>query len=157
MMTTAAAPLTVDDIVRLRRKKHRLHFGLYLVLIALVLWSIQATIIDDTDWDRIGSLAEIGKSVSHFIGIDYTRNKELSIYPRILNDYVRLGIEMKVNEVNFGRTSSEIKSTLGAIPEDLTCYLRHRRTLATLLFKPLVRKIKMKMYFNLLCNKICIE
>ncbi len=83
---------------------------------------------------------------AHFIGIDYTRNKELSIYPRILNDYVRLGIEMKVNEVNFGRTSSEIKSTLGAIPEDLTCYVRHRRTLATLLFKPLVRQIKMKTY-----------
>ncbi len=83
---------------------------------------------------------------AHFIGIDYTRNKELSIYPRILNDYVRLGIEMKVGEVNFGRTSSEIKSTLGAIPEHLTCYVRHRRTLATLLFKPLVRQIKMKAY-----------
>jgi len=83
---------------------------------------------------------------AHFIGIDYTRNKELSIYPRILNDCVRLGIKMKVDEVNFGRTSSEIKSTLGAIPEDLTCYVRHRRTLATLLFKPLVRQIKMKTY-----------
>jgi len=83
---------------------------------------------------------------AHFIGIDYTRNKTLSIYPRILNDYVRLGIEMKVGEVNFGRTSSEIKSTLGALPEDLTCYVKHRRTVANLLFKPLVRQIKMKTY-----------
>ena len=83
---------------------------------------------------------------AHFIGIDYTRNKELSIYPRILNDYVRLGIEMKVDEVNFGRTSSEIKSTLGAQAEDLTCYVKHRRTVANLLFKPLVRQIKMKTY-----------
>jgi len=83
---------------------------------------------------------------AHFIGIDYNYNKELSIYPRILNDYVRLGIEMKAEEVNFGRTSSEIKSTLGAIPENLTCYVRHRRTIATLLFKPLVRQIKMKEY-----------
>lgn len=83
---------------------------------------------------------------AHFIGIDYNYNKELSIYPRILNDYVRLGIEMKAEEVNFGRTSSEIKSTLGATPENLTCYVRHRRTVATLLFKPLVRQIKMKEY-----------
>ena len=70
-MGTSTAPMTVDDVVRLRRKKHRLQFGFYLVLAALVLWSIQATIIEDTDWDRIGSLAEIGKSVSHFIGIDF--------------------------------------------------------------------------------------
>ncbi|WP_299216876.1 hypothetical protein [uncultured Dokdonia sp.] len=83
---------------------------------------------------------------AHFIGIDYMCNKELSIYPRILNDYVRLGIEMKVEEINFGRTSSEIKSTLGAIPENLTCYVRHRRTVANLFFKPLVRQIKMKPY-----------
>lgn len=83
---------------------------------------------------------------AHFIGIDYTRNKALSIYPRILNDYVRMGIEMKVTEVNFGRTSSEIKSTFGALPEHLTCYVRHRRTVANLLFKPLVRQIKMKTY-----------
>ena len=27
--------------------------------------------IDDTDWERIGSLADIGKSISHFIGIDF--------------------------------------------------------------------------------------
>ncbi len=83
---------------------------------------------------------------AHFIGIDYTYNKELSIYPRILNDYVRLGIRLNATEVNFGRTSSEIKSTLGAVPENLTCYVRHRRTVATLLFKPLVRQIKMKAY-----------
>lgn len=83
---------------------------------------------------------------AHFIGIEYSLNKQLSIYPRILNDYVRLGIQMKVEEVNFGRTSSEIKSTLGAIPEHLTCYVRHRRTVANLLFKPLVRQIKMEAY-----------
>ncbi len=83
---------------------------------------------------------------AHFIGLDYEVNKKLSIYPRILNDYVRLGIELGCDEVNFGRTSSEIKSTLGARPEHLTCYVRHRRTIANLFFKPLVRQIKMTEY-----------
>ena len=83
---------------------------------------------------------------AHFIGLDYELNKKLSIYPRILNDYVRLGLELGCDEVNFGRTSSEIKSTLGARPEDLTCYVRHRRTVANLFFKPLVRQIKMTEY-----------
>lgn len=83
---------------------------------------------------------------AHFIGLDYEINKKLSIYPRILNDYVRLGIMLDCAEVNFGRTSSEIKSTLGARPEHLTCFVRHRRTIANLFFKPLVRQIKMTEY-----------
>lgn len=83
---------------------------------------------------------------AHFIGLDYKLNKELSIYPRILNDYVRMGFNLGCDEVNFGRTSSEIKSTLGATPEDLTCYVRHRRTVANFFFKPLVRQLKMTEY-----------
>lgn len=83
---------------------------------------------------------------AHFVGLDYKVNKELSIYPRILNDYVRLGFDLDCDEVNFGRTSSEIKSSLGAQAEDLTCYVRHRRTVANLLFKPLIRQIKMTEY-----------
>lgn len=83
---------------------------------------------------------------AHFIGLDYTLNKELSIYPRILNDYVRMGFDSGCEEVNFGRTSSEIKSTLGAQPEDLLCYVRHRRTIANFCFKPLVRQLKMTKY-----------
>ncbi len=110
------------------------------------------SVLINTYWyeDRMVGFATAFKAQNridaHFIGIDYNYNKELSIYPRILNDYVRLGIEMKAEEVNFGRTSSEIKSTLGATPENLTCYVRHRRTVANLLFKPLVRQIKMKAY-----------
>lgn len=83
---------------------------------------------------------------AHFIGLDYNQNKSLAIYPRMLNDYVRLGIDLRAKEINFGRTASEIKSTLGAIPEDLTCYVRHRRTLASMIFKPLVRQIRMTAY-----------
>ncbi len=69
-MQNSTTPLTLDDIVRLRRKKQCIQFSFYFILIGLVFWSIQATIVDDTDWDRIGSLSEIGESVSHFIGID---------------------------------------------------------------------------------------
>jgi hypothetical protein len=90
---------------------------------------------------RVGDILD-----AHFIGMDYTRNKEYAVYPRILNDYIRMGIDLGVKEINFGRTASEIKSTIGAVPESLTCYVRHRRTVANLLFKPLVRQIKMTDY-----------
>lgn len=83
---------------------------------------------------------------AHFIGLDYSLNKEFSIYPRILNDYVRLGIECKATQINLGRTASEIKSTLGAIPEELTCYIKHKRTFLNKLMKPFIKNVKIKSF-----------
>ncbi|MBT8303023.1 MAG: N-acetyltransferase [Bacteroidia bacterium] len=83
---------------------------------------------------------------AHFIGLDYSLNKEYAIYPRILNDYVRLGIELGSKRINLGRTASEIKSTLGAEPEDLICYFKHKRTFVNRLIKPFTSNIKIKSY-----------
>ena len=79
---------------------------------------------------------------AHYVGIDYELNKQNAIYSRMLYDYVRIGIERKLEYINFGRTSGEIKSTLGAVPEELTCYVRHKKSVANFLFKPFLRKIK---------------
>ena len=83
---------------------------------------------------------------AHFIGLDYSLNKTYGIYPRILNDYVRLGIEHKSKRINLGRTASEIKSTLGAVPEDLTCYIRHRKTIQNQLMKPFIKNVQIKSF-----------
>lgn len=81
---------------------------------------------------------------AHYIGLDYEINKTHAIYSRILYDYVAIGIEKKLKAINFGRTSGEIKSTLGAIPEELTFYLRHRKSITNFFFKPFLRRIKPK-------------
>ncbi|WP_178986198.1 peptidogalycan biosysnthesis protein [Winogradskyella helgolandensis] len=83
---------------------------------------------------------------AHFIGIDYSYNKEFAIYPRILNDYVRLGIETKSTQINLGRTASEIKSTLGAEPEALTCYCKHKRYLPNQILKPFIKNVQIKSF-----------
>lgn len=83
---------------------------------------------------------------AHFIGLDYSINKEYAIYPRILNDYVRLGIEYKSTRINLGRTASEIKSTLGAKPEQLTCYIRHKRPFQNQLIKPFIKNVQIKSF-----------
>jgi hypothetical protein len=83
---------------------------------------------------------------AHFIGLDYTFNKEYAIYPRILNDYVRLGILNKAERINLGRTASEIKSTLGAKPQDLTCYIRHKRPFINSFIKPFIKSIRIKSF-----------
>jgi len=83
---------------------------------------------------------------AHFIGLDYSLNKKCAIYPRILNDYVRLGLEFNSKRINLGRTASEIKSTLGAEPQDMMCYIRHRKTLQNQLMKPFIKNVKIKSF-----------
>ena len=83
---------------------------------------------------------------AHFIGIDYSNNKEFAIYPRILNDYVRLGIETKSDQINLGRTASEIKSTLGAEPKALTCYCKHKRYIPNQILKPFIKNVHIKSF-----------
>jgi|TARA_B110000971_G_scaffold221481_1_gene268801 hypothetical protein len=81
---------------------------------------------------------------AHFIGLDYDLNKSHAIYPRILNDYVRLGIEKQVSSINLGRTASEIKTTIGANPLELSCYIKHKNPFLNSLVKPFFRRIKIK-------------
>ncbi|TCK67672.1 hypothetical protein DFQ05_1451 [Winogradskyella wandonensis] len=83
---------------------------------------------------------------AHFIGLDYNKNKELAIYPRILNDYVRLGLSTNAKRINLGRTASEIKSTLGAQPEALTCYFKHKSALPNKVIRPFVKNIAIKTF-----------
>lgn len=83
---------------------------------------------------------------AHFIGIDYSNNKEYAVYPRILNDYVRIGIDTKSNQINLGRTASEIKSTLGAQPKTLMCYCKHKRYLPNQILKPFIKNVQIKSF-----------
>ncbi|WP_064966526.1 hypothetical protein [Tenacibaculum ovolyticum] len=79
---------------------------------------------------------------AHFVGIDYTNNKEYAIYQRMLYDYISLGIAKKVKTINFGRTASEIKSSVGAVPKDLTIYLRHKKTIPNRILSLFLKRIQ---------------
>lgn len=81
---------------------------------------------------------------AHYVGLDYKLNKSYAIYSRILYDYVQVALSKNLNQINFGRTASEIKSTLGAIPEELTCYVRHKKSVANFIVKPFLSKVKPK-------------
>ena len=83
---------------------------------------------------------------AHFIGIDYAENKEFGIYTRILNDYVRWGIETKSSQINVGRRASEIKTTLGATPKPLMCYFKHKRYTVNQFLKPFIKNVQIKSF-----------
>lgn len=84
-----------------------------------------------------------GKTLdAHFVGIDYSVNKQYAVYQRMLYDYIDTAIKNKMTIVNFGRTASEIKSSVGAIPEHLTIYIRHKKTITNKFLKLFLLKIQ---------------
>lgn len=79
---------------------------------------------------------------AHFVGIDYQLNKKYAIYQRMLYDYVEIAIEKKLKTINFGRTASEIKSSVGAVPQDLTMYLKHKKSITNKILKLFLQRVQ---------------
>jgi hypothetical protein len=79
---------------------------------------------------------------AHFVGIDYELNREYAIYQRMLYDYIEIAISKKLKTINFGRTASEIKSSVGAEPRDLTMYFRHKKSITNRILKLLLQRIQ---------------
>lgn len=81
----------------------------------------------------------------HYIGLDYEVNKKHHTYQRMLYDMVECGIEQQFARLHFGRTASEIKSTVGAVPVTVNGILKHRNFIVNnIIIKPLAAAIKPK-------------
>lgn len=67
----------MDLIVWRRKKSKGIRYSLYAVLFLLVLLSIKVTVIDDTDWDRIGSFSSVLNAGGRFLPPDLSVIKYL--------------------------------------------------------------------------------
>jgi predicted N-acyltransferase len=81
---------------------------------------------------------------SYFIGLNYDFNKQFDLYNRILIHTIQQGIKLKVNQIKFGRTAAEFKSTIGAIPSESKSSVYIANNFLYFLFKPIIKKIKPK-------------
>lgn len=63
---------------------------------------------------------------AHYLGYDKSKNAARQIYLNMLFDLIKEGIDAKANKIQFARTALEIKSSIGAIPYDMLCYLKHK-------------------------------
>lgn len=70
--------VTVQGILGRQREKRRIMGAIYLILFTLVVWSIQVTIIEDTDWERLGGLSNVLKAANRFVGLD------MALFPNLL-------------------------------------------------------------------------
>ncbi|MBP7273307.1 MAG: hypothetical protein KA974_05675 [Saprospiraceae bacterium] len=75
---------------------------------------------------------------AHFLGFDQALNQEKQIYLNILYDIVELGILENCYSVIFARTAMEIKSSVGAIPYEMNCYLLHQNSFVNRFMKPIL-------------------
>lgn len=107
---------------------------------------VQGYFLNDKIVGFLSALVNKKNLDAHFIGLEYDLNKTYAIYPRILNDYIRLGLEKNVESINLGRTASEIKTTIGAEPWELSCYIKHKNKLINRLIQPFFRKIQIKSF-----------
>lgn len=75
---------------------------------------------------------------AHYIGFDYELNKEIDLYQNILYNFLGQAITLKKRKLNLGRTAGEIKSTIGAHAQELTCYIKPQNTVSRLVLKPFI-------------------
>jgi predicted N-acyltransferase len=81
---------------------------------------------------------------AHFIGIDYHYNKSHSLYQNILYDFILEAITNKCEELVFGRTAMEIKSTVGAVAHPLYSYIKFSNSLLNRAARHLVPSVENK-------------
>lgn len=61
---------------------------------------------------------------AHYLGFDQRYNRSHQLYLNMLYDLVEQAIEKRVSTLVFSRTAMEIKSSVGAVPEQLNCWLK---------------------------------
>ena len=73
---------------------------------------------------------------AHHIGIDYHLNKQYSLYQSILYNLVADTIKNGSGRLNYGRTALEMKSSVGAVPENFSAYIKLGNRVLNHLIKP---------------------
>ncbi len=109
---------------------------------------VWAYFIEDKMVGYLSAFRHLDTLDAHFIGLDYSVNRTYYVYQRMLYDYVKIALDLKLSRIKFGRTAGEIKSTIGAHPNDLTLYVRHNNRFINKL-TPLVSKSIKPAKFNL--------
>lgn len=76
---------------------------------------------------------------AHFLGYSARHNPDCQIYHNMLYDLIKSGIVKRVEKVVMSRTALEIKSSVGADPEDLVLYLSHSSDIVNTVVAPVLK------------------
>ncbi len=79
---------------------------------------------------------------ANFVGLDYEYNQTYGLYQNMLYDFLKQALEAKTKTINFGRTALEIKSTLGAVPDNMTLLVKSPNALFNRLIPSIFSNLK---------------
>jgi len=85
---------------------------------------------------------------TNYVGYDKKLNLDIPIYSRMLLDHIETAIQTKSLKLILGRTANEFKSNFGAHPEKNFIYIKFNNIFLNILFKPLIRNIKIKKWIQ---------
>ncbi len=80
-------------------------------------------------------------AIAYYVGFDYQENENHPLYFRLLQLVIDAAIEMNCTEVHFGRSALEPKASLGAKPQDVYVWARHRVPVVNFFVRKLFRNI----------------
>ncbi len=70
---------------------------------------------------------------AHFLGYDMSLNKKLHTYHNMLFYMIQDGIELQKKKIHLSRTAMEIKSSVGAVGQDLAIFLKYKNKIGNIL------------------------
>ena len=80
-------------------------------------------------------------AVGYYIGFDRKANAEIPIYFRLLQSVVGHAIDLGCKRLSLGRTALEPKARLGARPDPMRIWIRHRIPMLNLIIRGLLHTI----------------
>ena len=80
-------------------------------------------------------------AVGYYIGFDRKTNKDIPIYFRLLQSVVGHAIALGCKRLSLGRTALEPKARLGARPDPMRVWIRHRIPMLNLIVRGLLHTI----------------
>ncbi|RMG82425.1 MAG: GNAT family N-acetyltransferase, partial [Bacteroidetes bacterium] len=81
---------------------------------------------------------------AHFLGMDGAANRKTQLYLNMLFDMVRQVIEAGKERLVLARTAMEIKSSVGAVPEDMVGYIRAKQGLINFILPHVLELLRPK-------------
>jgi len=95
---------------------------------------------DDTPEALLGfivTLADVDQALGYHIGFAQHGHPGLPLYLRLLHASIADAIALRASALSLGRTALEPKARLGAKPQDMQVWLRHRQPV----FNQIVRRL----------------
>jgi predicted N-acyltransferase len=105
--------------------------------------ALRCTVVrrDDQLLGFVTTLRDGETAVGYYIGFDGAANQEAPIYFRLLQAVIEDAIRLGCRRISLGRTALEPKARLGARPQPLRVWLRHRIPAINVVVRSLLRAI----------------